>query len=219
MAGRQALYWVSILTSLVLAGCASGGGSYPVRPGATAPVSATSFQPDPDLYVCRGTRVSNAPQTDSAGRIRTYRPMIQVHGGVWLAVNPVEGACLTSAFGNRGGRLHRGLDLQARPAGMVHAAGDGVVREVAYHRDYGNYVLIDHGEGVFTRYAHLAWIDTQRIREGRRIRFGTRLGPMGNSADYDLPVHLHYELLLGHYTEAERGFGLRAANILSLAIR
>lgn len=209
------------LFALVLSGCASGAGAGagPTQPTMDMrPLSATDFQPDTDLYLCRGVNITNAPSTNDDRQILTYQPMVQINGQVWLAVSPVNGACLTSGFGRRGTRMHRGLDLQSRPAGMVHAAGDGVILEAGYRSDFGNYVLIDHGEGIFTRYAHLAGLQ-RNIRQGRTIRYGTQLGLMGNSADYDLPVHLHYELLLGDYNTPERSFGLQAANILSLVVR
>ena len=87
---------------------------------------------------------------------------------------------------------HNGLDLIA-PAGVpVYAVADGVVKEVIKSRKgLGNVVVIDHGNGYVTRYAHLADVEA---RKGRKVRRGTRLGYVGVSGNSFAP-HLHYEVL------------------------
>ncbi|PWE16428.1 M23 family peptidase [Marinicauda salina] len=189
----------------------------PSSPGAAGPAITATFQPDSQMVVCRGMRVSNAPPTDGRGRIRDYQPLVRVEG-VWLLANPVRGACLTSGFGLRDGRPHRGLDLQVRPAGMVHAGGDGTILEAGYRDDFGNYVLIDHGAGVHTRYAHLQGFRAG-VREGARVAMGQPLGLMGSTGRRGGAVHLHYELLIGDYDNPRRSFGLTAADILTAGRR
>ena len=74
----------------------------------------------------------------------------------------------------------------------VYAAADGVVKEVIRSRKgLGNQVVIDHGNGYKTRYAHLA--DMEVVR-GRVVKKGTRLGYVGVSGNSFAP-HLHYEVL------------------------
>lgn len=87
---------------------------------------------------------------------------------------------------------HNGLDLIAPAGEPVHAVADGVVKEVIKSRKgLGNVVVVDHGNGYVTRYAHLADIE---VRKGRKVKRGTRLGYVGVSGNSFAP-HLHYEVL------------------------
>ena len=87
---------------------------------------------------------------------------------------------------------HNGLDLLAHSGEPVHSAADGVVTEVVRSRKgLGNVVVVDHGGGYRTRYAHLADIEVVR---GRVVKRGTRLGYVGLSGNSFAP-HLHYEVL------------------------
>ena len=87
---------------------------------------------------------------------------------------------------------HNGLDLLAHSGEPVHSAADGVVTEVVRSRKgLGNVVVVDHGGGYRTRYAHLADIEVVR---GRVVKRGTRLGYVGVSGN-SFAHHLHYEVL------------------------
>ena len=87
---------------------------------------------------------------------------------------------------------HNGLDMIAHAGEPVHASADGVVSEVIKSRKgLGNVVVIKHGNGYFTRYAHLADIETAK---GRSVKRGTRIGYVGVSGNSFAP-HLHYEVL------------------------
>lgn len=104
---------------------------------------------------------------------------------------------ISSSYGGRtdpvrGGReFHRGMDFAASRGYPVYATGDGVI-EVARtrHSGYGNEVVIDHGYGYKTRYAHLSTIE---IREGMKVQRGERIGTVGNTGKSTGP-HLHYEV-------------------------
>lgn len=87
---------------------------------------------------------------------------------------------------------HNGLDLIAPAGEPVYAVADGMVTDVIMSRKgLGNVVVIDHGNGYVTRYAHLADVEA---RKGRRVRRGTRIGYVGVSGNSFAP-HLHYEVL------------------------
>ena len=87
---------------------------------------------------------------------------------------------------------HNGLDIIAPAGDPVYVVADGVVKEVIKSRKgLGNVVVIDHGNGYVTRYAHLADIET---RSGRKVRKGARIGYVGVSGNSFAP-HLHYEVL------------------------
>jgi len=105
---------------------------------------------------------------------------------------------LSSRFGFRrdpvyGGReYHSGIDIAARKGTPIYVTGDGVVTLVRYRfRGYGNEVLVDHGYGYRTHYAHLNSID---VAEGMKLSRGQRIGTMGSTGKSTGP-HLHYEVI------------------------
>jgi hypothetical protein len=101
---------------------------------------------------------------------------------------------ITSPFGNKrvfNGQLksfHNGVDFRARSATPVFAANSGVVKLAENLFYSGNAVVIDHGTGIFTIYAHLSRID---VTAGRHIRKGQRLGLTGATGRVSGP-HLHW---------------------------
>ena len=185
----------------------------PATPGAgDVPMPQGNFQPNADLYVCAGFHASNAPPTDASDRIIAFKPIIMVNGVVLSSV-PVNDVCLTSGFGQRGGRMHKGLDLQSRPAGTIYSAAPGIILEARVSTGYGNMIVIGHGNGVFTRYAHMASF-ADGIETGQRLGFGQPLGIMGDSGNATA-VHLHFEILEGNYDTPKRSFGLTAQDPFS----
>jgi len=87
--------------------------------------------------------------------------------------------------------MHYGVDFTG-PIGIpIYATGDGVVLEAAYSfNGYGNQIIIDHGFGYKTRYAHLSKI---QVQTGEIIKRGFQIGLLGNSGKSTGP-HLHYEV-------------------------
>ena len=87
---------------------------------------------------------------------------------------------------------HNGLDMLAHSGEPVRAVADGVVKDVIKSRKgLGNVVVIEHGGGYLTRYAHLADI---QVKKGRKVKRGTCIGCVGVSGTSFAP-HLHYEVL------------------------
>lgn len=87
---------------------------------------------------------------------------------------------------------HNGLDMISQSGKPVYASADGVVKDVIRSRKgLGNVVVIDHGNGYVTRYAHLADVE---VKKGRQLTRGTRIGYVGVSGNSFAP-HLHYEVL------------------------
>ncbi|MEM7253457.1 MAG: M23 family metallopeptidase, partial [Pseudomonadota bacterium] len=120
-----------------------------------------------------------------------YSPLRRFKGVVLLA-SPVNNACLSSGFGQRRGRPHRGIDLHHRHGGPVVAAGDGTVLELDHHLGgFGLMVLLDHGRGVFTRYAHLREF-ARGLSVGHTVRRGDPIGMMGKTGRAEA-VHLRPE--------------------------
>lgn len=193
----------------------------PAADGGTPPAPAAGVAPPPikpagvfaaKLELCPRMTVSNAPKSTD-GVVTGFKPLVEVKG-VRVATFPTPGACISSGFGPRSDRLHKGLDYHADIGVPVLAGGDGTIIEMKYRDDYGNMILIDHGDGVYTRYAHLASFG-KGFTPGVSVKAGEQLGLMGNSASYAIPMHLHYELLLGDYANPKGSFGLQPADPMS----
>lgn len=111
---------------------------------------------------------------------------------------PVHGVLL-SHFGRRTdpfsgeGAFHTGVDISAGSGTPVKVAGDGVVTHAAYGGQYGKLVIVDHGNGVQTYYAHLSQF---QVVSGQSIRRGEVVGLSGATGRVTSP-HLHYEVRRG----------------------
>ena len=109
---------------------------------------------------------------------------------------PVQNAVLGSAFGYRNDPFaglrsrHEGLDFSAPTGTPVSAAADGVVLAAVYHPEYGNMIDIEHGDGLLSRYAHLATMD---VVESKIVRRGEKIGTVGSTGRSTGP-HLHFEV-------------------------
>ena len=89
-------------------------------------------------------------------------------------------------------KFHSGMDFSSTLGTEVYATGDGVVFDVERNNwGYGNMVIIDHGYGYKTRYAHLK---KSAVRKGQKVKRGQLIGYIGNSGK-TTGVHLHYEVL------------------------
>ena len=168
------------------------------------------FQPNANLFAC-SIGISNLPRVTTNRQIAEYSPIVVAFGRV-IAAAPVNDVCLSSGFGPRGGRMHKGIDLYAANGGTIYAAAPGRVLEISGQAGFGNQMVIDHGDGVFTRYAHLASFAPE-IEVGDVIGFGVPLGMMGQTGNAT-GIHLHYEILTGDYNTPAKSFGLEAHNPL-----
>ncbi len=129
-------------------------------------------------------------QIDPAGEGRNRIPAIQPVINKQLSL-------LTASYGMRIHpfyktlQSHQGVDYTVPEGSSVFATADGVVRETATRTSTsGKSVVIDHGNGYETRYAHLAEINVQK---GQRVRRGDIIALTGNTG-LSLAPHLHYEV-------------------------
>jgi murein DD-endopeptidase MepM/ murein hydrolase activator NlpD len=110
---------------------------------------------------------------------------------------PVRGY-ITDGFGKRrnpfgrGYEQHTGLDIATNPGMAIDATADGIVIFAGAHGGYGNVVVIDHGYGITTRYAHMAQID---VTVGQHVTRGKAIGTVGSTGRSTAP-HCHYEVRL-----------------------
>lgn len=112
---------------------------------------------------------------------------------------PLHGAALTSDFGMRvhpvlgGRRAHKGIDLGSPSGTPVYATADGFVAKAERFSSYGNYIQIEHGGDLETRYAHLSGY---AVAAGERVVKGQLIGYVGSTGRSTGP-HLHYEVRVG----------------------
>jgi len=116
------------------------------------------------------------------------------------AIQPVSNKDLTrvaSPFGVRIHpfykvlKMHTGMDFTAPTGTEIYATGNGVVADVVFSaRGYGNTIIIDHGFGYKTLYAHLS---KSLVRPGTKVKRGDVIGLVGNTG-MSMAPHLHYEV-------------------------
>ena len=102
---------------------------------------------------------------------------------------PVNGP-LTSGYGPRWGRMHEGIDVAGSSGTPIAAAAGGTVILAGPQGGYGNLVVVDHGGGLSTAYAHLSSIS---VGVGQAVGQGAVVGGMGTTG-HSTGVHLHFEV-------------------------
>lgn len=106
---------------------------------------------------------------------------------------PTTSRIITSNFGSRWGRMHKGLDIKVYIGDTIRAAFDGKVRIVRYESGgYGNYVVIRHHNGLETIYGHMS---KQLVDEDQIVRAGDPIG-LGGNTGRSTGSHLHFETRL-----------------------
>lgn len=112
-------------------------------------------------------------------------------------VIPVKGE-ITSKFGDRINPItkksenHKGIDIDAKEGTEVLAPYKGTVKECGSDTNLGNYIIIDHGDGVTTKYGHLSEI---KVKKGDKVNKNSVIGKVGSTGESTAP-HLHFEFLI-----------------------
>ena len=114
--------------------------------------------------------------------------------------NPAPEAVMGSKYGPRNGEIHTGQDFPGKIGTPILAAEDGKVVKAQNCKPgcgYGFYIVIDHGGGVETLYAHM-WEHQSKVKKGQRVKRGQQIGEIGNNGRSSGP-HLHFEVRVdGH---------------------
>ena len=142
----------------------------------------------------------DALQAESDALMETLRKYKYVGGapGSKDLLWPTDGM-VTSGFGYRthpifkSKRLHAGIDIPAETGQPIYASADGTVVLAGSYGGYGNAVVVDHGEGMSTVYAHQSSL---AVSTGTQVLAGDTLGYVG-STGYSTGPHLHFEIRLG----------------------
>ena len=88
-------------------------------------------------------------------------------------------------------KMHSGMDFSAKTGTEIYATGDGKISKVRKsRRGYGNHVVIEHGYGYKTLYAHMS---KYIVRKGQKVKRGEVIGYVGSTGTSVAP-HLHYEV-------------------------
>ena len=108
---------------------------------------------------------------------------------------PVKGP-ITSGYGkrkdplNRKSAFHTGIDFRGNRGEKIRATADGVVKKAFRNGGYGNYVLIDHGNGYTSSFSHM---QKYLVHKGDKVKRGQVIGLIGNTGR-STGTHLHYEV-------------------------
>lgn len=148
----------------------------------TVPVTL-ALAPGPNAIELR----AGNPMATSSKTFTLFRP-------VWPLPGYYE---VGSKFGPRGGRAHKGIDIHAPKGATVVAAGPGVVIWARPLTTYGGLVMIDHGGGDTTYYAHLSRIN---VKMGQRVTAGQRIGAVGVANI----AHLHFQIFTHARNDGDR---------------
>ncbi|WP_369686665.1 peptidoglycan DD-metalloendopeptidase family protein [Pseudocolwellia sp. AS88] len=108
-------------------------------------------------------------------------------------------------------KAHNGTDYRAKTGTPVVAAGNGKVIQSAYNKYNGNYVFIQHGNDIVTKYLHFS---KRKVKKGQRVKQGDVIGYVGSTGMSEAP-HLHYEFLLNGVHRNPRTVKLPNANPLA----
>jgi murein DD-endopeptidase MepM/ murein hydrolase activator NlpD len=120
---------------------------------------------------------------EGAGSTGTGQP--SASGLVWPCTGPVN-----SGFGMRWGRMHEGIDIGCAYGTPIHAAAAGTVIYAGWMSGYGNLVVVDHGNGLSTAYAHASSI---LVGFGQTVGQGDIVSLVGSTGHSTGP-HLHFEV-------------------------
>ncbi|MHB1152132.1 MAG: murein hydrolase activator EnvC family protein [Eubacteriales bacterium] len=117
-------------------------------------------------------------------------------GGTYMWPAQSDYTRISSGYGYRGREFHLGIDIPVGYGTDVYASNGGKVIKATYHYSYGNYVLIDHGGGQATLYAHFSKL---RVSEGDMVSQGDVIG-LGGSTGYSTGNHIHFEVRINGVT-------------------
>lgn len=125
---------------------------------------------------------------------------------------PTTSRVITSNFGSRWGRQHKGLDIKVYIGDTIRAAFSGKVRIVRYEAGgYGKYIVIRHNNGLETIYGHLS---KQLVEENQEVRSGEVIG-LGGNTGRSTGSHLHFETrLCGVALNPALMFDFRAQDVI-----
>ena len=169
-------------------------------------IAAAPAQAETVAYVAATTAPAAGSGVSNEGTDRQFQQLFaswdrvgQRTSATTIAVpsrTPLDDYRMTSNFGVRehpilgGTRKHEGVDLAAPSGTPIHATADGIVQKAEWFSSYGNFIAIEHGADLETRFGHLSRI---AVSAGQRVHKGDLIGYVG-STGRSTGSHLHYEV-------------------------
>ena len=164
--------------------------SYEAKYSADKLEESTADKVVADLYVEPPPVITYTSSRSAVGSVNTSQTVSYSSQPIGISlIRPVSGT-ITSRFGRRSRGTHTGLDIATRKGTPIVAAASGIVTFAGSKGSYGNLVVVDHGNGVQTYYAHCNTINCsagQTVSQGQQI---STIGSTGNSTG----PHLHLEI-------------------------
>ena len=140
----------------------------------------------------RKAAIAAGKDPDSVEKVKPDYTTRTMSGGFTWPVP--SGGRISSTFGSReaptegASTYHKGIDIAASSGSKVVASAGGEVVIATYSASAGNYVMINHGSGVYTVYMHMASLG---VSEGQEVKQGESIGTVG-STGYSTGPHLHF---------------------------
>jgi murein DD-endopeptidase MepM/ murein hydrolase activator NlpD len=119
-----------------------------------------------------------------------------VLGSKTKLLRPSEGK-VSSNFGMRWGKMHKGMDIAGSTGSPIYAAMDGTVTYSGWMEGYGKVIIIDHGNKLETIYGHCNLL---RVKKGEKVSKGQRIGDVGSTGRSTGP-HVHFEVRINGVAE------------------
>lgn len=141
-------------------------------------VQSNSYDDLTEFIKTKDERIKNTP----AIMPLSSKQMKGISSGFGMRIHPI--------YGNV--RMHTGIDLNANVGTPIYATGNGVVESAGWDGGYGYSVVVNHGFGYKTRYAHC---HEMKVRSGQKVVRGQEIASVGATGDATGP-HIHYEVLV-----------------------
>ncbi len=171
---------------------------------------------DPQRSGGRYIAIEDAPDKDiSEALLLKADRYLELFNYVPLS-RPLASMRITSKYGPRidpfkkTKAFHGGIDFGGRTGDNIYVTGNGVVKTSAIGKGFGNFIVIDHGHGYRTLYAHLS---KRLVKRGDKVSRGQVIGLLGNTGRSTGP-HLHYEIHKNKKTVNPMKY-LQAVNVIS----
>ena len=168
-----------------------------VKDGRGGPVTAPEpLSPDELKAAVEGLSRQLEAKTDAMSLLESRLLDDRIRRSKLPTSLPLDSTWLASSFGWRldpftgAADLHTGVDFPADIGRPIHSAAAGVVVDVQSHPSYGNYVDIDHGDDLVTRYAHCSKV---LVKAGALVKRGQVIAEVGSTGRSTGP-HLHFEV-------------------------
>jgi murein DD-endopeptidase MepM/ murein hydrolase activator NlpD len=141
-------------------------------------VQSNSYDELTEFIKTKDERIKNTP----AIMPLSSKQMKGISSGFGMRIHPI--------YGNV--RMHTGIDLNANVGTPIYATGNGVVESAGWDGGYGYSVVVNHGFGYKTRYAHC---HEMKVRSGQKVVRGQEIATVGATGDATGP-HIHYEVIV-----------------------